>query len=580
MKWVVYAVLGGASCVACGGAGEVGKPIAQFPSQADLNGLAASQPAALKSEAGMANVDSWDMQAPVAAPQYPTETTWDRLVTDTGRSRGGRVVLSPALRCAAQEAARFYTVNSGMPDDGLREHLLLRCGATLPAHGFTYMSQDVPDNVPDAQLESAVRASVQKVVDKGLAIAGSEFGLGAARGHGRYAVVAFSGLERARIAPFSPVVQGDSVTLSGELKGPAAYIVALATQGPYGVAHCEIDPMSRLPRFKVTCPVAADDATTRIEVATKEDGRVLMEPVVELEVRHDDQAELQYKAASYGSNKAVANSAEFRRELLADLNQVRNAAGLQPFALEAQESQTEDRLAPVLFQSLHSNDEQQQATITLGLLAGWDVHGGLIRDGGFFESAVNTSRNPSRWLTQALASPLGRWVLLEPSMSRIGIGASELTPAGEMAIVTTYSFFGSNDHHAEEDAVLAELDRQRRAHGVQPVKRRQNDAAMQHALRDVNTNAVTSLTGLHNVMQAAVSPGRSVSGYLLETTDVKLLKFDPMFLDASTLEVEVGVTHYRAPGAAWGQYAILFVVTNHGARTSTAKRTNGKRGAL
>jgi len=42
----------------------------------------------------------------VTAPQYPTETTWDRLVTDTSRSRGDRVLLSPALRCAAQEAAR------------------------------------------------------------------------------------------------------------------------------------------------------------------------------------------------------------------------------------------------------------------------------------------------------------------------------------------------------------------------------------------------------------------------------------------------------------------------------------------
>jgi len=224
------------------------------------------------------------------------------------------------------------------------------------------------------------------------------------------------------------------------------------------------------------------------------------------------------------------------------------------------------------------------ARLSRGALAGIPLRGTrsgpLLHRERRFVSAVNTARNPSRWLTQALASPLGRWVLLEPSMSRIGIGASELAPAGEMAVVTTYAFFGSNDHRAEEDAVIAELDRQRRAHGVAPAKRRPSDSAMQRALRDVNTNALTSMAGLHNVMQAVVSPGREVSGYVLETTDVHLLKFDPMFLDSSTLELEVGVTHYRAPGAAWGQYAILFVVTDHGAPTHLAERHSRRRGAL
>ncbi|HTA90591.1 MAG TPA: hypothetical protein VK745_13470 [Polyangiaceae bacterium] len=581
MKWLHWAAVGGLSCAACGGAGDLGRPVAVFPSQADLNGVASGGAVTPKGASGMADVDSWQMQAPEAEqPQYPSDTTWDKLLISAVQAHNNSVSLSAQLRCAAQEAARFYTVNGGMPDDGLREHLLLRCGSSLAGHSFTYITEQVPDSVPLSQLETSGRASVQKMLDERFSNLNGELGLGAARGQGRYAVVVFSGVPHAVLQNFSPVVQGDSVTLTGELKSRAQYIVALATQGAYGVTRCDVDPIQHLPAFRVTCPLAAGDSATRIELATKQDGRVLLEAAAQVEVRHDDQAELQYNAAAYGANKTVASSEEFRSTLLADLNRVRVAAGLRQFALEPRQSITDDRMAPYLYQTMNGGDQQQLATITLGLLAGWDVNG-LIRDGGIFCSSVNTSRNPSRWLTQALDSPLGRWVLLEPSMSRIGVGASELTPAGEMAVVTTYSFFESSDHGADESAVVAELDRQRRAHGVAPVRRVPSDTSMQRALRQVNGNALTSLAALDNVIHETVAArSHEASGYVVETTDVKYLKFDPLLLTASTLDVEVGVTHYRAPGAAWGQYVVLFVVVDHGAATRMAKRTSKTQSTL
>jgi hypothetical protein len=292
------------------------------------------------------------MQAPAPqAAQYPNETTWDKLVVTTALVHGNGIALSPQLRCAAEEAARFYTVNSGMPDDGLREHLLLRCGSTLPAHSFSYVIEQVPDNVPLAQLEAAAQANVQKMLDQRFIQPRGEFGLGAARGNGRYAVVAFSGTPRATLSDFSPVVQGDSVSLSGQLLAPAQYVLALATQGPYGVARCEVDPLQRLPAFRITCPISATDPATRIEITTKQEGRVLLEAAAQVEVRHDEQAQLDYNAAAYGANKPVANSTQFRNQLLADLNQVRTAAGVRPFALESRQSVTDDRLAPYLYQT-------------------------------------------------------------------------------------------------------------------------------------------------------------------------------------------------------------------------------------
>jgi hypothetical protein len=45
-----------------------------------------------------------------------------------------------------------------------------------------------------------------------------------------------------------------------------------------------------------------------------------------------------------------------------------------------------------------------------------------------------------------------------------------------------------------------------------------------------------------------------------------------VLVESSTLTLELGVTHYRAPGAAWGQYVVFFVVVNHGKPVREAKR--------
>ena len=100
---------------------------------------------------------------------------------------------------------------------------------------------------------------------------------------------------------------------------------------------------------------------------------------------------------------------------------------------------------------------------------------------------------------------------------------------------------------------------------------------MQSALRDVSNNAITSATALDQVMS---DHGNRAAGYVVETTDIKQLHFDPVLVESSTLEVEIGVTHYRAPGAAWGQFVVLFLITEHGARTRMAEHRAHARAAL
>src|SRR6478736_1522660 len=129
-----WLLLGGLSCVACaggasGGGGQLGKPIAQFPSRGELDRVAREPTPLTKPPEGLADAERWQTESlPPAQPQYPEETTWDKLMVEAVRGHGHTVSLAPELRCAAQEAARFYTVHGGMPDEGVREHLLLRCG--------------------------------------------------------------------------------------------------------------------------------------------------------------------------------------------------------------------------------------------------------------------------------------------------------------------------------------------------------------------------------------------------------------------------------------------------------------------
>jgi len=571
-----WLLLGGLSCVACaggasGGGGQLGKPIAQFPSRGELDRVAREPTPLTKPPEGLADAERWQTESlPPAQPQYPEETTWDKLMVEAVRGHGNPVSLAPELRCAAQEAARFYTVHGGMPDDGVREHLLLRCGSILDGHGISYIANTVPDNVPAAQLESAARTPLLKHLDERLKGASGQMALGVARANGRFAAVVLSGTPRVTLRGFSPIINGNAVTLEGELKDAAQYLVGFVNQGLYGVAHCESDPSQRLPKFRITCPISADDQTARIELATKQDTRVLLEGVAKVEVRREG-SNPEYNAAAYGTSQTVATTEQFRSVLFSELNKVRTTAKLPAFSLETQQSITDERLAPHLYQSFRDGDERQLSTISLGLLAGWDVKG-TIRNGGVFFRTTNTARSPSRWLTQALESPLGRWVLLEPTMSRIGIGATEIQPTGAMAVVTTYAFFDQADHRADEETVLKELHRLRKAQGVQPLRRVVGDAALSQALSKVESSTMSSAEAMNSVLQdAAQSMGQGVQGYVVETTDVKLMKWDPVLVQSSTLDVEVGVTHYRAPGAAWGQYVILFVVINHGAPVREAK---------
>jgi hypothetical protein len=118
----------------------------------------------------------------------------------------------------------------------------------------------------------------------------------------------------------------------------------------------------------------------------------------------------------------------------------------------------------------------------------------------------------------------------------------------------------SGDSERTDVIALGLLSKLRTSRGLPPPTRLKRGDALTHCLRPIATNTAGTADAvqeaLHTISQ---EQSRSMSGFALETHDLKNLELDDELLRSSPLEVAVGVTHYKPEGAAWGQYVIVFV---------------------
>jgi hypothetical protein len=551
-------------CMACGSGGGMGKPVAVFPTKGDLEDVMAGE---AKPVARMKTVDvpSWRIETPIPAlgSAYPAETAWDRLLARyvAEKSRGK---LSAELRCAALETARFYVTAGGFPDDGTRKYLAERCGSTAPAFRLGTLTGEAPAEVTDEALATQYAKDVASLLDGSGLSPTTEVALGVARAGTRVGVVLYSVNPVARFSRFSPLVSGNSATLEGVVSAGSDFALALVNQGATGYRACEPDRSLKLPQFRVTCPLLESDEQTRVEVSTRKPGRVLMEIELSASLRRSEEAGLVYAPQALASTAEAADALAFQTVLFAALNDVRAGAGARPLTLESRQSSVNQRLAPHFFEAALAGNDNVLDTIGLGVLAGWDVNG-LIRDGGVYWGVVTSTRSPARFLTYALASPLGRSILLDPEMTRVAIGASGLEPSGAMALLTTYSFFQTQDHSADETKVFTELSKRRQARRHSAPARTPRERALDRALARVASGDATTSEALELAMQeVSASESVGVSGWVAETADLRQIPWPQDLLEKEPLDVEIGVTHYKAPGGAWAQYAILVLMREPG----------------
>ncbi len=323
------------------------------------------------------------------------------------------------------------------------------------------------------------------------------------------------------------------------------------------------------PSFRVTCRLAPGDQTAWIQIVYAAPRSVLARPIVQVLARRDAQKSLVYTEAAPASSRPVSDDASFAQAVLAGLNATRAQAGLAPVRLAKAQSATAGRVVRQYFSAAGPSGLGDAApgafddmnTIALGLMAGWQV-AGTIRDGTFVSILVPHTRDAGRWVDSALAMPIGRDALMVPEIEEVALGSAFFSdPQGIGAIACGYRFHHSNDHTADVNHLLQRVTAARqRMHLPAPVRLQGMDAALRRELTRVQEGERTPMTALQASLEEATGRFKASSrGIVVEATSLDALEIPAEVLSQANLQLEIGVTHYKPPGAAWAQLVIIVV---------------------
>jgi hypothetical protein len=549
-------------CAAGGGAAS--QPAVVFPSRDEVASLPSRPPRAEAFATSDVPADAWTFEAPAADDGAPYEdaSPWGALLRERVAAHAKTVTLSPALRCAATEMARFAVAQKGLPAEPLRRFTIARCGGTTPDAAPVAWWVDAPSAVPDEALIARARDPLSKALERNL-VSGQPVvvGLGVARDAHRAAVVALVGLDEARLEPGSRRADASRrVRLRGQARGDYAHIDAWINRGPFGVARCDAAAAAP-PRFDFTCAMADGDESAWIEVLGQKRGAILQHPIADVLAASVDPSALKYARRPYAAPTPVANGDAFAAAVVDGVNRARAAGKLAPLAVAREQSAENTRLAGTLIDASVSHDDATADRAAIGLLAGWHV-AGPIRNGAFFLDVVAPTRDASDWIASALERPLGRVTLLDPDVRRIAVGPAipDGVP-GLGAAITTYALFESEDHAAEEARFFARLAEARAERGIAAPVRVQDVPAPRAEAASVLHGTKPVGSALDDMLEDTVArTGGAARGYVLETNDVDHVAIPEELLGAGPMRVAIAVTHHKAPGAAWAQYVIFLVI--------------------
>jgi hypothetical protein len=545
-----------------------------FPSRAELAAIPSKAAAPEAFGKDDVAVESWTFEAQVVsdAAAYDDPSPWGGVAHELVKGHEASAVLSPALRCAAQEMARFHAKNGAMPTESLRRFMAARCGAVTTELWPVYVTLTSPTPMPDEELASKALAGFQQRLGARLASGHRLLGVGAAREGQRQSVVALAGADLVRLESTSLAVDANRrVELKGAVRGDFGNVGAMINRGDYGTAPCESDPLVAAPAFAVTCELGPGEPFAWVEILARKPGQLLVHEVAEAIVHEGDGSAIAYTAHHAGAPAPVAGAADFSRALVDRLNGVRAAAQIPPLAVATKQAVENARLAGTLIDAGMGGDDATAERAAIGLLAGWDVPG-LIRDGRFFMAALGGTSDATAWLDYALERPIGRSALLDPSSRLVAVGPA-IPPGGAAlgAAVTTYALFESPDHAAEASRFFDRIVATRAARGLSPAMRVQGIRELDVALAHVFKGDASPGEALDKTLQVVVyRTQHSARALAFETNDLDAAPLPAELMAPGPLHLMIGVTHHRAAGAAWGQYVVFMVILEESQVVQTA----------
>jgi uncharacterized protein YkwD len=544
----------------------------QFPSRADLSEIISRPLAAEKAGArSTLSVDEWQPGEAAAEPATEAEAVLQQAATAKNRP----VAIDPALGCAAREVARFFGKYKAFPDQQLQAYMAGVCGSSTPSFGVSVWDTPV-DSVTDAAPRSEWHQHIAKQLGEWLPTVVNQAGAAEVDEGGiRVFAAAYSTSSITWEKVSTLVDEQGRVELIGRVNTPAAFVYGVGNVGAYGVQDCQSDPRVAAPRFRMFCQLDPADSSAWVALQVLPPGRILAHGAGRILIRREGVA-LGFNAPTKNTApESVSSSAEFSTRLLALVNETRAAARLPALKLAKRQSETSTRLTPHYFAGEEA-DSGTNDQIALGLLAGWDIQGSTIRNGDFYSNALSGSLDTRRWLAFMLEQPTARKVMLAPTARAIAIGSHvDVKAQNVSALISTYSFYDSDNHQSDVERFVARLNARRAALGLAPAKLGQAPELTQ-ALRSVKTNHDPE-GALNDALQQVVNrSGRSIEGYFIEATDLDYVTLpEPLLRPSVTLALSA--THHRYPDAAWGTLTVLVVILDSSGpqKTATLSRPPG-----
>lgn len=571
-----WRVVLGAMVVLLGGAcGTVApsKPVADFPSPEALARISAkpteSRP---QVDTGPIPAEGWTVNLAAAGSSagapWSASSNLDRALLAAVAQAGRQIRFTQSLSCAAGEMGRYLLSTGRLPPDTLRAFMIGACGGYAPGLVVVFLQNDVPADVPEQAVLASFRSSIRpSLVDKVPADAG-DAGFSFVRGDARAAAVLVYAQDLAQIDDFSSIPDEEGrVTVSGQINSGVQYLGGYINHGRFGVAACFIDPTVTKPRFRISCQVAPEDEMARIDLLFAPPRRALASPFAQILARKKEVQALTYRPEPYAEPHPVNKAEDFAPFVVQALNRVRSEAGLGPVRLAAAQSDLAASLALHYFAAwAGQGSPEDMDTIALGLLAGRQVTSGMIRSGSFASAVVTETRDAGQWLTSTLAMPIGRSALLASGIEEIALGPVTLSDPDLLgAVVVGYQFHHGNDHTRDVKTLTMRTVLTRRQRKLSAPLRLGLEQVMNEELAKVHAGKQTPMQALDAVMyEGSLKFSAGMRGYVVEAASLDELEIPGEILAQPNLHLEIGVTHHRPPGAAWGQFVILVVFIDYG----------------
>jgi hypothetical protein len=334
-------------------------------------------------------------------------------------------------------------------------------------------------------------------------------------------------------------------------------ITGVITQGEYGVAACVAGAELSAPEHELRCPIAQGDATAIVRISGSHVGQMSPRRLGVVIARRSPDARPPFVRRALGDPAIVESDEDAGAAALERVNALRASRGLAPLVLEPAQSAESRRVLPYLMDWARGHAGEPNPFV-LHLLAGRAIENGTIAGGSTAIAVVSGSRDVSRALGAMLEDASGRGALLDPLARRIAVGARAATDHDALAIfVTTYRVFADVDHARDADAVFERITAARAERGLPPPRRLRDLSALEARAQNVAERGANPIFELMNGMYEEMPRvGGSCIAMFQEVPFVEVWPVPDELLHSARLAVGIVVTHTRAEGAAWGQYAI------------------------